>query len=163
MNYTGKRWISEATPQNVFWFIIVSSGILCIMFCFLSFFFAWGCSCKTKTEVVQEKACFIFHILGNFLEVFTKHSNRVSVHLQDDFSDETWKLPVSNLLSPSWASSLCPDRWFSPTTSHKCQPSFENHVVLVSMSNIFLKKTDLLTDKPASVLVSTETKTSRWD
>lgn len=70
----------------------------------------------------------------------------MSIHLQHDFSDETWKLPVSNLLSPSWASSLCPDTWFSPTTSHKCQPSFENHVVLVSMSNFFFKQIYWLTN-----------------
>lgn len=139
MNYTGKRWISEATPQNVFWFIIVSSCILCIMFCFVCFF-CMRLLMQNKNWSSTRKSLFqTFTSWGIFLEVFTKHSNRVSVHLQHDFSDETWKLPVSNLLSLSWASSLCPDRWFSPTTSHKCQPSFENHVVLVCQI-IFLNR-----------------------
>lgn len=81
--------VSEGTPPIVVLFVILGSRILFFYSYFIYLLLSEASLAKTGSETVPEKVCFILHILGNFFEEFTKHSNRVSLHLQQEFSDET--------------------------------------------------------------------------
>lgn len=108
--------------------------------CFVFFFFAWGCSCKTKTEVVQEKICFIFHILGNVLEVFTKHSNTVFICSMTSVTRlESYPFLIFYLLPELLPFALTGD-FHQPTHINVSLLLKIMCLTFVSMSNIFFLK-----------------------